>query len=137
MPQQGQNYAIVEWDAALNEGKTFLAASLGLTGTQISRTVHQPGRGSTFVHAHRRNEEVYIVTHGQGWLYIDGAEVPIRAGDVVRVSCAGRRALRADDEQPLVYYCVQADTGSLVQETKQDGYKLAELASWMVGPQAP
>ena len=130
MGEQHSNLAMWHTHAS-DESKSFLAGPLGLTGTEISRTVHMSGKGSTFVHAHRRNEEVYIVTQGRGWLYIDGDEVAIREGDVFRISCDGRRALRAADDCPLVYYCVQADAGSLVQATRNDGYRINERASWM------
>ena len=133
MDRQGPNYAIFEPPVSAEAGKTFLGADLGLTATEISRTVHGQGEGSRFVHAHRRNEEVYIVAKGQGWLYIDGEELPLREGSVIRVSCAGKRAVRAADDQGLVYYCIQAQTGSLEQATFKDGYKLPELASWMPG----
>ncbi len=113
------------------ESKIFLRQFLGLTGTEISRTSHAAGKGAGFVHAHRRNEEVYIVAEGRGWLYLDGAELPIAAGDVFRIAAAGRRAVRAADDSGLVYYCIQADSGSLVQATRDDGYKLDERASWM------
>ncbi len=131
MTQQEANYTRLQLPAELDEGKTFLGADLGLTATEISRTVLGPGHGSPFVHAHRQNEEVYIVTQGRGRFYLDGEEIPIQEGMVVRVACAARRAICASDDQTLVYYCIQAKTGSLVQATKQDGYKLDERASWM------
>jgi uncharacterized cupin superfamily protein len=131
MDRHGPNYAVFEQPIPVEGSKTFLGVDLGLTATEISRTVHRPGEGSTFVHAHRRNEEVYIVARGQGWLYVDGEEIALREGSVVRVSCAGKRAIRAADDQGLVYYCIQAQTGSLAQATFKDGYKLPDRASWM------
>lgn len=133
MNQSSPNLSIWQAEPSTSECKTFLRESLGLTATEISRTVHEAGHGSTFVHAHRRNEEVYIVVRGRGWLYIDGAEVPIAEGNVIRVASAGKRAIRAADDSPLTYYCIQADTGSLVQATRQDGYRLPERATWMPG----
>ncbi len=131
MTKQNPNLALWQDDDREGESKVFLAAQLGLTATEISRTVHLPGKGLGFVHAHRRNEEVYIITQGHGWLYIDGAEIPIREGNVFRIACDGKRALRAADDSKLVYYCIQADTGSLVQSTRNDGYRLTERATWM------
>jgi len=131
MSAQNLNLAMWQADPATVESKVFLRQTLGLTAAEVSRTVHLPGKGSGFVHAHRRNEELYIVTHGHGWLYIDGAEIPVGEGNVFRISAEGRRAIRAADDSTLIYYCVQADAGSLVQSTRDDGYKLAEKASWM------
>lgn len=131
MTEQNSNLAMWHAGSAIEDSKAFLAQPLGLTGTEISRTVHLPGKGSAFVHAHRRNEEVYIVTQGRGFLYIDGREVPICEGDVLRISPDGKRALRAADDSTLVYYCIQADAGSLVQATRNDGYLLDEKADWM------
>ncbi len=133
MPEETHHLAVWHDDDDARDSKVFLAGPLGLTGTEISRTVHLPGKGATFVHAHRRNEEVYIVTQGKGWLYLDGEELPVRAGNVFRISSAGRRAIRADDDATLVYYCIQADAGSLRQATFDDGYRLPERASWMNG----
>jgi mannose-6-phosphate isomerase-like protein (cupin superfamily) len=131
MTEQHANLSMWHTDGREAESKAFLAKPLGLTGTEISRTVHLPGKGVDFVHAHGRNEEVYIVTQGHGWLYLDGNELPIREGDVFRIACDGKRAIRAADDSALVYYCIQADTGSLVQATRDDGYRLDERASWM------
>jgi mannose-6-phosphate isomerase-like protein (cupin superfamily) len=131
MTTQNPNLAMWHAGSETEDSKAFLAQPLGLTGTEISRTVHRPGGGSTFVHAHRRNEEVYIVAQGHGWLYLDGEEIAIREGDVFRISPDGKRAVRAADDSSLVYYCIQADAGSLVQATRNDGYLSDERASWM------
>jgi mannose-6-phosphate isomerase-like protein (cupin superfamily) len=131
MAQQNGNLAMWQDDGASAESKVFLGQILALTGSEVSRTKHLPGQGSGFVHAHRRNEEVYIVTQGKGWLYLDGAEILIGEGNVFRISCDGRRAIRAANDATLVYYCIQADGGSLVQATRDDGYRLPERATWM------
>jgi hypothetical protein len=61
-------------------GKFFLGKPLGLTGCEVSLNRLPAGKGMSFVHAHKRNEEVYIVLRGKGIFYIDGEEFPIEEG---------------------------------------------------------
>lgn len=80
----------------------------------------------TAVHRHRKNEEIYLVLDGRGTLYIDGEELPLRAGDCFRIDPAGARCLRAADDSPLSFICVQARAGSLEGFTGTDGLPVPE-----------
>ena len=131
MTQKGANYALISCGPDDQDDKHFLAQELTLTAMEVSRTCHKNGAGSTFVHAHRRNEELYIITKGRGLFYIDGEEIPVAEGSIVRVASPGLRAISALPGDDLQYFCIQADTGSLVQATFNDGYKVAAKASWM------
>lgn len=88
------------------------------------------GKGVPFVHAHRRNEELYLVVRGSGFFYIDGEEFPIAEGSVIRVDPAGERAWRAGEED-LYFICIQSERGSLQQATREDGIVLETKTSWM------
>ena len=111
-------------------GKFFLADKLGLTGCEVSLNRFPAGKGMPFVHAHRKNEELYIVLRGSGTFYVDGEEFPIQEGSLIRVAPAGERAWRAGNED-LYFICIQAEAGSLTQATLVDGIRTATKTFWM------
>ena len=83
-----------------------------------------------FVHAHKKNEELYIVTGGNGTFFVDGIEFPVQEGSLVRVAPSGERACKAGDKD-LYFICIQAQEGSLTQATLQDGIRIETKTSWM------
>ena len=83
-----------------------------------------------FVHAHKRNEEVYIVLKGKGQLYIDGDEFDVEEGNVIRIDPAAARCLKADSEIPIRYACIQTEAKSLVQFTENDGLGVEAKPTW-------
>jgi mannose-6-phosphate isomerase-like protein (cupin superfamily) len=62
-----------------------------------------------------------LFTAGKGFFWLDGTIIPVREGSIVRVSPVCVRALKADETEPLSYFCIQVDEGSLVQATRADG----------------
>ncbi|MBP2643366.1 MAG: Cupin 2 conserved barrel domain protein [Firmicutes bacterium] len=112
------------------EGKVFVGKDLGLTGTEVSVSKLAAGTASPFVHAHKKNEELYLVIGGKGMFYVDGEEFPVQEGSLIRVAPAGERALKAGDKD-LYYICIQAEAGSLKQATREDGIMLESKPSWM------
>ncbi|MDP6339053.1 MAG: cupin domain-containing protein [Candidatus Marinimicrobia bacterium] len=60
------------------------------------------GRGYTFIHQHEKQEEVYVVLGGKGIIYIDGENIDLVPGDIVKVDAVARRCLKADDKSELV-----------------------------------
>lgn len=111
-------------------GKYFIRNELGLTGCEASLNCIPAGKGVPFVHAHKKNEELYIVLRGSGIFYVDGEEFPIQEGSLIRVAPAGERALMAGSSD-MYYICIQAEAGSLTQATLEDGIKVATKLSWM------
>lgn len=111
-------------------GKYFLGRNLGLTGCEVSLNLLPAGQGMPFMHAHKKNEELYIVLGGNGRFYVDGEEFPIAEGSMVRVAPEGARGLTAGD-QDLCFICIQVEAGSLTQATLDDGYRVDDRASWM------
>lgn len=111
-------------------GKFMLGEELGLTGCEVSLNRLPAGKGMPFVHAHQRNEELYIVVRGNGTFYVDGTEFPISEGSVIRVDPAGERAWKAGTED-LYFVCIQSERGSLQQSTRDDGIILETKTSWM------
>ncbi|MGL4370976.1 MAG: cupin domain-containing protein [Spirochaetota bacterium] len=108
--------------------RATLKDSLSLTGSEISFNTIPAGGETPFVHSHKRNEEVYLFIRGKGEFWIDGTVLPVEAGTAVRVSPEGKRCLRA--LEPLGYFCVQTDAGSLVQHTMSDGTIVEEKPVW-------
>lgn len=112
------------------KGKFFLGKELGLTGCEVSLNRLPAGKGTPFVHSHKKNEEVYIITGGQGTFFVDGEEFPVREGSLIRVAPDGERAWKAGDSD-LYFICIQAEAGSLTQATREDG-KISEIkTAWM------
>lgn len=102
-------------------GKVFLGSVLGLTGMEVSLGALRPGQSIPFLHAHKQNEELYLILSGQGEMQVDGQVVPLRAGSAVRIAPAGLRCWRATGDEPLAYLVVQAKDGSLAQAAAADG----------------
>lgn len=139
MNQQGKHYTCNEIGplASLDQhnfkgipGKLFIGGNLGLTGCEVSINKLPAGKGMPFVHAHHKNEELYIVLGGNGTFYVDGKEFLLKEGYLIRVAPNGERALSAGSED-LYFICIQAEAGSLTQATLEDGYRVDAKASWM------
>jgi mannose-6-phosphate isomerase-like protein (cupin superfamily) len=111
-------------------GKHFIGKELGLTGCEVSLNCLPSGKGMPFIHAHKKNEELYIVVRGSGIFHVDGDEFLIQEGSLIRVAPEGERAFTAGNED-MYFICIQAEAGSLSQATLEDGIKLATKASWM------
>lgn len=116
-------------------GKYFLGKELGLTACEVSLNRLPAGKGMPFVHAHKKNEELYLVIRGSGIFFIDGEEFPIEEGSVVRVAPEGERAFKAGSED-LYFICIQAEAGTLSQATLEDGIRLGTATSWIT-PKGP
>jgi len=112
-------------------GKYFIGKELGLTGCEVSLNRLPAGKGMPFVHAHKKNEELYIVLRGNGTFFVDGEEFPIQEGSLIRVAPAGERAFKAGSED-LYFICIQTEAGSLSQATLEDGFRLPTATSWIV-----
>jgi mannose-6-phosphate isomerase-like protein (cupin superfamily) len=139
MTVQGKNYSaehIGPFEDLLNRdfmgfrGKYFIGKELGLTGSEVSLNRLPAGKYMPFVHAHQKNEELYIVLRGNGMFYVDGDEFPIQEGSLIRVAPEGERGWKAGDED-LYFICIQAEAGSLTQATLEDGVRTATKTSWM------
>ena len=129
-----KNYALMNIGTFAGDlaekGRVMAGQELGLTGSEISFNYTPAGQFTPFVHTHKLNEEVYIVVRGSGKFMVDGDEFDIKEGNVIRVSSAGERAIKAGDED-LAYVCIQAQANSLTQATNDDGVISEAKASWM------
>ncbi|MDR1124467.1 MAG: GNAT family N-acetyltransferase [Deltaproteobacteria bacterium] len=132
--KMGKNYDVMNIGTfkgnLAEKGRVMARQKLNLTGSEISFNYTPSGQYTPFVHAHKLNEEVYIVVSGSGKFMVDGEEFAIQEGSIIRVAPAGERAIKAENED-LVYICIQAQAGSLTQATNDDGIILESKASWM------
>jgi len=131
MKKTGTNYKMSSIGDIQSLGRVTLKDELGLTGSEISVNELPAGASVPFVHSHKRNEEVYIILTGKGRFYLDGEELDVEEGDVLRVDPAAGRCMRADDRTPIRYICVQTEANSLVQFSRDDGVVLEDKPSWL------
>lgn len=131
MNKTGKNYKATAIGNLQPGSRAVLHDELALTGSEISVNQLPPGASIPFVHAHKRNEEVYLVLQGKGRFYVDGDEFEVAEGSVIRIDPAGARCLTADGQTPLRYVCIQTEARSLVQFTEGDGIILETKPSWL------
>ena len=117
------NYKLTHID--LQAPRTEFHDLLNLTGMELSFNNLPAGGAVPFVHKHKENEELYLVLAGSGTLFIDGEELPIKAGDAFRIDPAGCRSLQAGPEG-LTQICIQAKAGSLESFTMGDGQLVSD-----------
>jgi len=134
MSTNQKNYRITnvgEFGSFSEKGRVMLKDELGMTGCEISINSVPAGKFTPFVHAHKLNEEIYIIVRGHGLFMVDGEEFDIQEGTIIRVSPKGERAIKAKEEE-LVYICIQVQVDSLTQASKEDGIIIENSkASWM------
>ena len=103
-----------------NAGRVELHETLSLTGAEISINNLPAGANVPFVHSHKNNEEVYGILSGKGKAIIDGEEVPLAAGDWIRIASAAKRQFFAAESEGISYVCIQVKENSLGGFTADD-----------------
>lgn len=131
MEKSGQNYKVISSGDIASLGRVVLHDVLALTGAEVSINELPAGVSVPFVHAHKNNEEIYVVLNGKGFLFIDGEELAIKEGDAFRIDPKGERCIKADDASSLRFICVQAKANSLDAYTQTDGVMLDAKPSWL------
>ncbi len=102
------------------EARTELHDQLCLTGAEISVNNLPAGTSVPFVHAHKKNEEIYAILSGSGKAVIDGETVALNTGDFIRISPAAKRQFFAAEDSAISYLCIQVKANSLEEYTKED-----------------
>lgn len=102
------------------DARTELHDKLYLTGAEVSINNLPAGAGIPFVHAHKKNEEIYVVLSGKGNVIIDGETVELKAGDWVRISPAAKRQFSASADSAISFACIQVKENSLEEYTGDD-----------------
>lgn len=103
-----------------DDARTELHDQLGLTGAEVSINNLPAGAGVPFVHAHKQNEEIYVVLSGKGKAVIDGETIELACGDWVRVSPEAKRQFSASEDEAISFACIQVKAGSLEGYTMED-----------------
>ncbi len=98
--------------------RTELHDILSLTGAEVSVNNLPAGTVIPFYHSHKQNEEIYFIVSGKGFMEIDGENVPLEAGDWLRVAPAAKRKIHAETDMTEV--CIQVKEGSLEEWTADD-----------------
>ncbi len=102
------------------DARTELHDKLSLTGAEISINNLPAGESVPFVHAHKKNEEIYAILSGKGKAVIDGETVELTAGDWIRISPAAKRQFFAAQDTAISFICIQVKENSLEEYTKDD-----------------
>jgi mannose-6-phosphate isomerase-like protein (cupin superfamily) len=107
-----------------------LRRELGVEAFGMNLIVLQPGQRGR-IHAHERQEEVYMVLGGELTLLLEGEELMFGADELVRVGPEVRRQLVNAGEEPLVLLAL----GGAGEHVGRDG---RAWASWETeGPGVP
>jgi mannose-6-phosphate isomerase-like protein (cupin superfamily) len=130
MGEAGKNYEAASIGALKDVTRVTLHEILTLTGSEVSVNRMPAGASIPFIHSHKANEEVYIFLEGRGAFLVDGDQFDVAEGSVVRVDPAGKRSIKAADDEGLAYICIQAGCGTLAQYTMTDGVIHEEKADW-------
>lgn len=109
-------YSLPLGESVVINGKVFTGGALKSTGMEMSLQTFAPGEGSSFVHAHKEHEELYMVISGEGEFRVDDALFEVGEGSLVRVAPAGKRALRNTGNGPMLVMCIQYKANSFGSE---------------------
>ena len=102
------------------DARTELHDLLSLTGAEISINNLPVGASVPFVHAHKKNEEIYAILSGKGKAVIDGETVELNTGDWLRISPKAKRQFFAAEDSGISYICIQVKENSLEEYTAND-----------------
>ena len=111
-------------------GKVFGGTAVKAGGADFSLQVFAPGTEGGFYHTHKEHEELYFFLSGEGEYQVDGTNIPVKEGSVVRVAPAGKRAVRNTGSTPLTMLCVQYKAATPGSVTPADGTILADPVKW-------
>ena len=111
-------------------GKVFGGQSLGTKGSEFSFQIYAPGQEGGFYHSHKNHEELYFVLSGKGEYQVDGQNIPLQQGTIVRVAPEGKRAIHNNGTEPMVVLCVQYRETPFTQEDAHDANMFKEPVKW-------
>ena len=100
--------------------RTELHEALNLTGAEVTVNVLPQGASVPFVHAHKDNEEIYVILEGEGKAVIDGETVNLVKGDYLSIAPQAKRQFFAGETSSIKYICIQVKSNSLVNYTATD-----------------
>ena len=65
------------------------------------------------MHSHKKNEEIYGILEGKGKVIVDNEEIPLAAGDWLRIAPAAKRQFFAANDAGISFVCIQVKENSL------------------------
>lgn len=111
-------------------GKVFVGQALQATGSELSFQTLAPGQDNSFLHVHKTHEELYFILRGEGLYQVDGENIPVSEGSIVRVAPEGRRALKNTGSTEMLMLCVQYMAGTFGEDYFEDGTILNDELKW-------
>jgi mannose-6-phosphate isomerase-like protein (cupin superfamily) len=105
------------------ESKLFVGELLKSTGSEVSFMELPSKTIVSFLHKHKKHEEIYIFLKGTGHFQVDDV-FPIKEGSLVRVSPNGSRTLSNSSENSMIYMVIQTVADTLNSYNISDGYRL-------------
>ena len=106
------------------ENKLFIGEVLKSTGSEISFMELPSKTTVSFLHKHKKHEEIYVILKGHGQYQVDDDVFQIKEGSIVRVSPNGSRTLRNDSERGMIYMVIQSVADTLTSFNISDGYRI-------------
>lgn len=88
------------------------------TKTVIKKVEMLPGRNTSY-HFHQKRNEIWTIISGTGQLILDGVNYHLQSGDVLRIPCGAKHAVKADSA--LEYIAIQIGE----EVTEEDVIRLA------------
>ena len=111
-------------------GKVFGGAALQATGSEFSFQMFQPGTETGFLHTHKNHEELYFILKGEGLYQVDGENIPVSEGSIIRVAPEGKRAIKNTGSEEMLMLCVQYKGNTFTAEDAADGVILNDELKW-------
>ena len=115
---------------AVNVGKLSEIKALGTTGSELSFQTFAPGQDGGFLHTHKNHEELYFILKGEGLYQVDGGNIPVSEGSIIRVAPEGKRAIKNTGSEEMLMLCVQYKGNTFTAEDAADGVILKDELKW-------
>ena len=111
-------------------GKVFVGQALGTTGSELSFQTFAPDQDGGFLHTHKNHEELYFILKGEGLYQVDGENIPVSEGSIIRVAPEGKRAIKNTGPKEMLMLCVQYKGNTFTAEDAADGVILNDELKW-------
>jgi len=108
-------------DADADERFVSLRRALGVEAFGLNQITLQPGQRGR-IHRHERQEEVYLVVHGEVTLLVEQEPLTLSEGSLARVPASVRRQLVNSSAAP----CVVVAIGAAGAHVGRDGEAFAD-----------
>lgn len=111
-------------------GKVFGGQSVNATGGEFSFQSFAPGAETGFLHTHKNHEELYFILKSEGLYQVDGENIPVSEGSIIRVAPEGKRAIKNTGSEEMLMLCVQYKGNTFTAEDAADGVILNDELKW-------